>query len=81
MHAYIHTYIHTYINEHLAWLSNYERQYDSWNSLQFQIRDLRRTERQTYSKFENNDRKNINFNLLLCAELQLRWLIAASRFD
>jgi len=41
----------------------------SRNSLQFQIRDLRRTERQTYSKFENNDRKNINFNLSLCPEL------------
>ena len=41
----------------------------SRNSLQFQIRDLRRMERQTCSKFENNDRKNINFNLLLCPEL------------
>ena len=41
----------------------------SRNSLQFRIQDLRRTERQTYSKFENNDRKNINFNLSLCPEL------------
>ena len=53
----------------------------SRNSLQFQIRDLRRTERQTYSKFKNNRRKNINVNLSLCPELLARWLIAASSFD
>ena len=41
----------------------------SRNSLQFQIWDLSWTERQMYSKFENNDRKNINFNLSLCPEL------------
>ena len=41
----------------------------SRNSLQFQIRDLRQTERQTYLKFENNDQKNINFYLSLCPEL------------
>ena len=41
----------------------------SRNSLQFQIWDLRWTERQMYSKFENNHRKNINFNLSLCPKL------------
>ena len=76
-HAYstVHTYIHTYIHKWTSCMA-----FKLWNTVELVIGprslllfqefpSIRQTERQTYSKFENNDQKNINFNLSLCPEL------------
>ena len=81
IYIYIHTciqyctYIHTYIHKWTSCMA-----FKLWNTVELVIGprslllfqefpSIRQTERQTYSKFENNDQKNINFNLSLCPEL------------